>query len=424
MARSTPAFTFQMTVPQQTQFKFSPAVKNLKNSAKLIAKTVVQTTHTSPAHHSEKNTATALLPPNMPTKHEKPSHAAMTIPSVQTTGNGYESDRSDTAEHENKFNAYRLVDVTPAKVKHHMAAGRPKKDALDLFLQKCYRESQPGKHLHRCVGVGCNVTFSNRNLQRTIKHARICNKLPKNLRTKAKQLAAKSALSKKVLDSDSEAGQTNNEQEKEGEGAKQVETTKTTEDGRLVPTNKWFEEARKFGRDERHKRLDVAILLLICVAGLPTYIVSRPEWQRMLMVVDPTYTPAMREKLETEQIVSEAENVMAKQLEYLRSQENLTISCDGGTTRGREAFWTIHVSTPKRKVYLMECREATSESHTGVWIKNLVLEVCYYVNASHRPATGPLTFFKIDSRRYRSNEIQCNCLRQHWQHACQSTTFC
>ena len=87
-------------------------------------------------------------------------------------------------------------------------------------------------------------------------------------------------------------------------------------------------------------------------------------------------------KLETEQIVSKAENVMAKQLEYLRSQENLTISCDGGTTRGREAFWTIHVSTPKRKVYLMECREATSDSHTGVWIKNLVLEVCCYVNAS------------------------------------------
>ena len=183
MARSTPAFTFQMTIPQQTQFKFSPAVKNLKNSSKLIAKTVVQTTHTSPAHHSEKNTATALLPPNMPTKHEKPSHAAMAIPSVQTTGNGlgYESDRSDTAEHDNKFNAHHLVDVTPAKGKHHMAAGRPKKDALDLFLQKCYRESQPGKHLHHCVGVGCNITFSNQNLKRTIKHARICNKLPKNL---------------------------------------------------------------------------------------------------------------------------------------------------------------------------------------------------------------------------------------------------
>ena len=216
-----------------------------------------------------------------------------------------------------------------------------------------------------------------------MKHARVCNKLPKTLRTKAKQLAANNALSKRVLDSDGQ--QSDNEEDKEHEGAQQVDTMKKTEDGRSVPTNEWFEEARTLGRDERHKRLDFAILLLICAASLPTYIVSRPEWRRMLMVADPTYTPAMQEKLETEQIVSEAENVMAKQLECLRTQENLTISCDGGTTKGREAFWTIHVSTPKRKVYLMEGREATSESHTGVWIKNLVLEVCYYmifINAS------------------------------------------
>ena len=122
-----------------------------------------------------------------------------------------------------------------------------------------------------------------------------------------------------MLDSGSEVEQTNNEQNKDDEGVQQVEMTKKTEDGRLVPTNKWFEEAHKLGRDECHKRLDFAILLLICAAGLPTYIVSRPEWQRMLMVADPTYTPAMQEMLEMEQIISKAENVMAKQLEYLRT---------------------------------------------------------------------------------------------------------
>ena len=160
-----------MTVPQQTQFKFSPTVK--KNSAKSIAKTTVQTTPTSPAHHADQITATAPLPPDLPTIHEKPSHATA-IPSVQTTGNEYESDRSDTAEHKNNFNAHHLVDITPAKVKHHIAAGRPKKSTLDLFLQKCFRESQPGKHIHRCVGVGCNVTFSNRTYNEPLN-------MPKNL---------------------------------------------------------------------------------------------------------------------------------------------------------------------------------------------------------------------------------------------------
>ena len=145
-----------MTVPQQTQFKFSPTVK--KNSAKSIAKTTVQTTLTSPAHHADQITATAPLPPDLPTIHEKPSHATA-IPSVQTTGNEYESDRSDTAKHENNFNAHHLVDITPAKVKHHIAAGRPKKSTLDLFLQKCFREWQPGKHLHRVLELGAMSLF-------------------------------------------------------------------------------------------------------------------------------------------------------------------------------------------------------------------------------------------------------------------------
>jgi hypothetical protein len=67
--------------------------------------------------------------------------------------------------------------------------------------------------------------------------------------------------------------------------------------------------------------------------------------------------------------------VKAKQIEYLKTQDNLTISFDGGTSRGKEAFWTIHVSTPARKVYFINGREATAESHTAVWIKDFVLEV-------------------------------------------------
>ncbi|KAF8233919.1 hypothetical protein L208DRAFT_1553448 [Tricholoma matsutake] len=228
-------------------------------------------------------------------------------------------------ENSQKFNPYQLVDVTPPKRKHDTAPGHPKKGLLDTFLQQCYRQSQPEKCIFCCVGEGCSMTFTNRNLPCTLKHACACNKLPKDLHLKAKEVTAKSALSWKVA--------------------------------------------------EWHKRLDFAILLLICAAGLPMYLVSRPEWRRVFMIVDSTYTPATRERLEMEQIVNKAKNVAVKQREFLKMQENLMISCDGGTSKGREAFWTIHVSTsPRRKVYLMECHEATLESHTGVWIKNFVLE--------------------------------------------------
>ena len=150
--------------------------------------------------------------------------------------------------------------------------------------------------------------------------------------------------------------------------------------------------------------------------------VSRPKWWRMLMVAYPMHTPATQEKLKMEQIISKVENVMAKQLEYLWTQKDLTILCDGGTTKGREAFWMIHISTPKWKVYLMECCEATSESHTGVWIKNLVLEVCSYINHCFLSAAAA-DIFEIDSWCHWLNKNKCNCLQQYWQHMCQSTTF-
>ena len=141
-----------MTVPQQTQF--SPAVQQ-KNSAKLVAEAKIQTSLTSSTHQLERTPIPpplSLPPPHLPTRHEKPSHTTP-IPSSQTTGNEYESEKSDadqsaTAEQENKFNAYGLVDITPAKPNHRLAPGRPKKGTLDLFLQKCFRASQPGKHLH------------------------------------------------------------------------------------------------------------------------------------------------------------------------------------------------------------------------------------------------------------------------------------
>jgi hypothetical protein len=94
-----------------------------------------------------------------------------------------------------------------------------------------------------------------------------------------------------------------------------------------------------------------------------------------LYLADATYSPASRTKLEEVQIIGEAESIQQIQTMYLRTQDNLTVSCDGGKAIGGASFFTVHVSTEGRKVYLMEVREATAESHTAVWIKYLVLEV-------------------------------------------------
>ena len=119
---------------------------------------------------------------------------------------------------------------------------------------------------------------------------------------KAKQVTAKSALSQKVLKDKQEESSESEDKEmesrakasdEEGKAAVVVKKHKLDDPGKAdVPVMEFFEEAKTLGRVEQHKRLDFAILLLICAAGLPTYLVSRPEWCRVFMIADLTYTPA------------------------------------------------------------------------------------------------------------------------------------
>ena len=68
-------------------------------------------------------------------------------------------------------------------------------------------------------------------------------------------------------------------------------------------------------------------------------------------------------KLEEVHLIAEAEYVQKRTLDILRAEEDLTVSYYGGTIKGHEAFWTIHVSTSDHRVYFLAGREATQESH-------------------------------------------------------------
>ena len=87
------------------------------------------------------------------------------------------------------------------------------------------------------------------------------------------------------------------------------------------------------------------MIKFICTAGLPTHIVSYQEWTDLLTLLCPSYRPPSQSMLEDDLIVSEANKVRRNILNQLKNLWNLTISFDGGTSRGRDSYWTIHVST-------------------------------------------------------------------------------
>ena len=129
------------------------------------------------------------------------------------------------------------------------------------------------------------------------------------------------------------------------------------------------------GRKEIHCSLNLAILQFICVAHLPPSVVVFPEWKNIFAIQTPSYSTASRTKLMDDHIMSEQENVRKLQIIELKTHHRLSISLDGGALRSSEPVYTVHATTPARKVMLLEGQECSDVSHMGEWIADLVYRV-------------------------------------------------
>ncbi|KAJ7196664.1 ribonuclease H-like domain-containing protein, partial [Mycena pura] len=242
--------------------------------------------------------------------------------------------------------------------------GAPTNKLVDKLVTPVYRRNDPAKKKRwRCVGVGCTNAGLNRAQRRILRHAVDCPKLSMELRERARASRAADAPSTKVA-SVSESSPQVESGAARGEKQKKPENSLT----RLV------EKSAKTSRAERHAQVNLDILLLFCVAGIPMTIANLPIFKKTLQDLDNNYHPPNATALSEVMVVAEQQAVRDRQIQRLQQEDDITISVDGGTSRGREAFWTVHGST-QGEVFLMECREATDVSHTAHWIKDMVLSV-------------------------------------------------
>ena len=293
------------------------------------------------------------------------------------------------------------------KVGRH-PGGAPRNDLMDQFLMYCYSEAD-GLDVKKwgCIGR-CGRTWTTRNFNCVLKHASECRKLTTtNLRELARDKSAEKAPSQKL------------ENRAERHRAEEPKTTKSgpnkqnekIENSHKVTVFNSFQIKGKANRDEA---INLAVIRFICAAGLPTHIVSYQEWTDLLNLLCPSYHPPNRSMLEDDLIVSEANKVRRNILTQLRNQWNLTISFDGGTSRGRDSYWTIHVSTEERKVHLLETILATDVSHTAQWIEEQALGVRIFQFAS--------IWFRLTclgNPIHWTFSLHCCRLRQYRQHAWQ-----
>lgn len=246
--------------------------------------------------------------------------------------------------------------------------GRPRHNILDqLTVEINTPRSQHRKH--RCRGVGCTKTWQPRARARVLFHCKRCLKLTSEMRALAATASASTSPGALVAASSMESITTVTRSE---DPSPAVSAPKDPGNASLPRADSFFGPR---GRKEIHRSLDLAILQFICVARLPPSVVDLPEWKNIFAIQTPSYSTASRTKLMDDHIMSEQENVRKLQITELKTQHRLSISLDGGALRSSEPVYTVHATTPARKVMLLEGQECGDVSHTGEWIADLVYRV-------------------------------------------------
>jgi hypothetical protein len=251
-----------------------------------------------------------------------------------------------------------FVDI-PWKKPPTTKGGAKRDGVMDQLTVKCYISSDPSQApIHRCV-ANCGFYLTTRTKSRWLKHATLgCNKIVTynpDLKALATTEAMKSSPSERL--------------------AAVQEAESDTHDTKRRKTNggieSFVEDGQKLGLKRRKAQLDFDTTILWATQSLPPTLLDKTAWKNVITTSSggKLMTPT-REQMMYELIPAEALTVQAKQNSILSKSTNLTLSYDGGTSRGREAFFLYHVSITGGETYMVYGREATEESHTGEWIKD------------------------------------------------------
>ena len=279
-----------------------------------------------------------------------------------------------------------FIDADPKEAK---GPGGAKTDPLlELVSTMAYMKSDPGKLIVRCAGAayGCTHTWvAPRWKTRVYKHAAGCNRLDRidpTLRDKVRTAMAKESLGDRVESnplSASEDRQPTAKRVKRMASSLSLESatpfTELSTPAPSVQQTSIFPVQRKARIAALKDQLDLDVLKLVCVGGLPPSKVDSKEWKTMWKHGNPDYEPASAAVLTESQIPNEAARIETLQLEHLRTCENLTLTFDGNTTKLPQSVYTAHVITPDRRVFLVEGDESSTESHTGEKIHEVLKQV-------------------------------------------------
>ncbi|KAL5529773.1 hypothetical protein ACEPAG_5760 [Sanghuangporus baumii] len=209
-----------------------------------------------------------------------------------------------------------------------------------------------------CIGLGCGKMYDKRSYcDRYFAHILRCSHLPAEIKQHVSDTQANRSLGHDLASSTHTTSTSSS-----SSSSSSSFTAPPTSTGPLDLT-RW---ARSAGRTELNKKINFAVLQLLCCRGIPSHIIDSKAWKDVLRIAssgqhEPIGTKAFVDTL----IPREAAHIHTQQIKLLQKFDNLTISFDGGTTAGLQSVYMVHVTTPDRRAYLLEGNEASEQSHTG-----------------------------------------------------------
>ena len=271
----------------------------------------------------------------------------------------------------------------------------PKPTKATTGSVKAKKEKDPDVRV-RCIGsVGCKTTWATPRSQiRVFGHVKSCKWVPKLLRKQVMMLMAKDSLGDiaEALDTSESEGDSLLEKEEEsinGRGDESATDSTSAEPGakrqkssrgtivKPSRSKSVHQLATQGGKQAVKARADFALLLFLCCNCLPPRVVDSIQFKNLVKVLHPWYKAPHSSTIADNLVPTEANRVRVLQIAYLKTCRDLTISFDGGKIRRPRSVYTVNVTTPDRRSFLVEGDDASHLSHTGNYNAELLEEVSY-----------------------------------------------
>jgi len=99
----------------------------------------------------------------------------------------------------------------------------------------------------------------------------------------------------------------------------------------------WFQQASELGCQDFQSKIDSDVVLLVCVGGMVPALIDRNIWKTFMGNLNPKYMATSLKTIRDKLIPAQVAVVRRDAIDVLKGEFNLTLTFDGGSTRGKQS---------------------------------------------------------------------------------------